>query len=92
MPRTIREGPRRAGALTLAVIVVVALGWLAGTGAAGPATQARTPANTVVSTDTETVTHTVTAARAGPPRRAGVARTRRTRRTEGLKRRRNRRR
>ena len=60
MSRVIRESPRRAVAAVLAVIALVATGWLAGANAAGSTTRRTKHIPTVVSTATETVTETAT--------------------------------
>jgi hypothetical protein len=86
MPRAIRERPRRTGVATVAVIVVLAVGWLAGVGIAGSTPRPRSQITTVVSTATETVTQTVTAAARRPPTRAVQARHRRMGRSERSKR------
>jgi hypothetical protein len=60
MPRVVRERPRKTGVATLAAIVVLAIGWLAGAGSAGSAPRAEQQIRTVVSTATETAVRTVT--------------------------------
>lgn len=67
MRRAVRERPRRIGAATLALVAVLAIGWLAGAGAAGSTPGAATRIPTVVSTTTETVTQTVIAHARQPP-------------------------
>jgi hypothetical protein len=74
MPRAIRERPRRTGVATVGVIVVLAVGWLAGVGVAGSTPRPRPRVTTVVSTATETVTQTVTVAARRPPAGAVQAR------------------
>jgi len=88
MPRAIRERPRRTGVATIAVIMVLAVGWVAGVGVAGSTPRPRIA--TVVSTATETVTQTVTVAARRPPTRAVQARHRRMGRTRRSKRHSNR--
>lgn len=60
MPRAFRERPRRAGAAAVAVIAVLAMGWLAGAGTAGSSPRPSAQLATVFSTTTKTVTRTVT--------------------------------
>jgi hypothetical protein len=72
MARVVRERPRRTGVAAVAVIVVLALGWLAGAGADGSATPPG--ATTVVSTAIERLTQTVTVTSEQSPRRARAAR------------------
>lgn len=84
MPRVIRESPRRTGAAALAVIAMLAIGWLAGAAAAGSTPRAATHIPTFVSTGTETVTQTVMQTVTQAPRRArprGRSRRRQPRRT-----------
>jgi hypothetical protein len=74
MARVVRERPRRTGVAAIAVIVVLALGWLAGSGADGSAPQPR--ATTVVSTAILRLTRTVIVASDKSPRRARAVRRR----------------
>jgi hypothetical protein len=60
MHRALRERPRKIGASALALIAVLAVGWLAGAGTAGSAPAPIRQVLTVHSTTTATVTRTVT--------------------------------
>jgi|GEM_PF-4730417 len=76
MPRFVRERPRKSVVATVAAMTVLAVGWLAGVGAAGSSPRPRPEITTVVSTVTQTVTQTV-AVTTRPAGRAVHARHRR---------------
>jgi hypothetical protein len=60
MPRLARERPRRAALAAVGVAALLALGWVAGAGAADPAAVRRPEAATLIPQLTATVTRTVT--------------------------------
>jgi hypothetical protein len=60
MPQIVQERPRRTILAVCGAIVVLGLGWLGGTGAAGGSPQTRRATTTALSPVTHVVTRTVT--------------------------------